>query len=385
MTNRENALAILRFGRYERLPVVHFGFWPETVEKWAAEGHLDGELARRFDYDCPAEAEVARLAGFDFGWGPAVKGEAGLFPPFEREVLETLEDGRIKVRDRSGAIVLEKPGTVSIPSEVGHTLEDRRSWDEEAEPRLRWTAERLDRAGLEREAALRASGGPPEGSAEDRPRGLWCGSLYGSIRDMLGVENCAYLAVDDEDLYREIIDRMGSLAYGLVDAGLGEADALGIRFDFGHFWEDICFKNGPLVSPAVFAELVGPWYRRIAERLGLSGVDLVSLDCDGLIDALLPVWLDNGVNVMFPIEVGTWRASLAPWREKFGRRVRGVGGMEKAVFSRDRPAVDAELERLRRLVDLGGFLPCPDHRIPPDAEWDLVRYYCDRFRAVFGA
>jgi uroporphyrinogen decarboxylase len=32
---------------------------------------------------------------------------------------------------------------------------------------------------------------------------------------------------------------------------------------------------------------------------------------------------------------------------------------------------------------LGGYLPCPDHRIAPDAEWNLVRYYCDRMRAVF--
>jgi len=102
-----------------------------------------------------------------------------------------------------------------------------------------------------------------------------------------------------------------------------------------------------------------------------------------MIDSLLPVWLENGVNVMFPIEVGTWKASIAPWREKYGKQVRGVGGMEKAVFSRDKKAVDNEIERLKALVDLGGFLPCPDHRIPPDALWDNVRYYCEAFRKAF--
>jgi hypothetical protein len=29
-------------------------------------------------------------------------------------------------------------------------------------------------------------------------------------------------------------------------------------------------------------------------------------------------------------------------------------------------------------------LPVPDHRIAPDAEFDNVRYYCDRIRKVFG-
>jgi uroporphyrinogen decarboxylase len=52
--------------------------------------------------------------------------------------------------------------------------------------------------------------------------------------------------------------------------------------------------------------------------------------------------------------------------------------MDKRVFAYDRSAVDAEIERLKPLIDLGGFIPCPDHRIAPDAIWDNVRYYCDK-------
>jgi uroporphyrinogen decarboxylase len=58
--------------------------------------------------------------------------------------------------------------------------------------------------------------------------------------------------------------------------------------------------------------------------------------------------------------------------------------MAKRVFARDRAAVDAEVERLRPLVELGGFIPCPDHRLPGDCKFDLVRYYADRMRKVFG-
>jgi uroporphyrinogen decarboxylase len=87
---------------------------------------------------------------------------------------------------------------------------------------------------------------------------------------------------------------------------------------------------------------------------------------------------------MFPIEVGTWNGNIAPWREKYGKELRGVGGMNKTVFARDRAAVDGEIERLKPLVELGGYIPCPDHRIAPDAEWDLVRHYCERMRETFG-
>jgi uroporphyrinogen decarboxylase len=140
-----------------------------------------------------------------------------------------------------------------------------------------------------------------------------------------------------------------------------------------------------LDSPAFFERTVGPHYARLVGLLKQHGIDIVSLDCDGKIDKLVPIWLRNGVNTMFPIEVGTWQASIRPWRELHGRALLGVGGMDKRVFARGRAAIDEEVERLRSLVELGGYLPCPDHRIAPDAEWDNVRYYCDRMRAVFGA
>jgi hypothetical protein len=206
------------------------------------------------------------------------------------------------------------------------------------------------------------------------------GSLYGHIRNWLTLEGSCYLLADDEALFTEIIDTCADLEYSYAKAVL----ETGARFDFAHFWEDICFKNGPLISPRVFAAKVGPHYRRLTDLVREYGIDIISLDCDGCIDALLPIWLENGVNTMFPIEVGTWGASIAPWRERYGPELRGVGGVNKNVFAQDFAAVDAEIERLRPLVDLGGYIPCPDHRLPPNAGWDNLRYFCDRMRAVFG-
>jgi hypothetical protein len=172
---------------------------------------------------------------------------------------------------------------------------------------------------------------------------------------------------------------VGDLCYRCVKTALES----GAKFDFAHFWEDICFKNGPLVRPSVFRAKVGPHYRRITDLVHRYGLNVVSLDCDGQIDALIPTWIENGVNTMFPIEVGTWGANIAPWRERYGRELRGVGGTSKVVFARDYAAIDAEIERLKPLVALGGFIPCPDHRLPPDAKWENVQYYCERMRATF--
>jgi uroporphyrinogen decarboxylase len=156
----------------------------------------------------------------------------------------------------------------------------------------------------------------------------------------------------------------------------------GVKFDYAHFWEDICFKNGPLINPSVFDELMGPWYRKITDLCYAYGIDIVSLDCDGKIDALIPTWVENGVNTMFPIEVGVRNASIAPWREQYGKELRGVGGMNKTVFAKDKAAVDAEVARLKELIKLGGFIPCPDHRIAPDAKFELVQYYCQKMHEL---
>jgi hypothetical protein len=371
MNNRERTSAVLHYHSYDRLPVVHFGFWTETLERWCAEGHVSREEIEGLGDGNPKELALTRKLGFDFNWQSMWGGNANLLPLFERRVLEEMPDGLQKVMTLWGKIEMEKPGVSSIPSEVDHLLKDRRSWEEHYLPKLQDAEQRVDVVGLRRMA---------EGPARTDPLGLHCGSLYGAIRDWIGIVGLSYLQADDPGLYGEIIDTLGGLCYRVVERIL----AVSADFDFGHFWEDICFKNGPLVAPEVFRERVGPHYARITRLLNARGIDLVSLDCDGCIDTLVPIWLDNEVNTMFPIEVGTWGASLAPWRARYGKALRGVGGMDKRVFSRDRAAVDAEIRRLKPLVDLGGYIPCPDHRIAPDAKWDNVRHYAERMRATFG-
>ena len=53
----------------------------------------------------------------------------------------------------------------------------------------------------------------------------------------------------------------------------------------------------------------------------------------------------NGVNTMFPIEVGTWHSSIGPWRARYGRELRGVGGMNKVGDATFDPDVFAAITR----------------------------------------
>lgn len=376
MNHRERVLAVLNYQSYDRLPVVHFGFWTETLEKWAQEGHISMEEALGWGDGNEIDRKLGARLGFDFNWSMGSFGVySHLLPRFESKVVASFPDGSRHILNADGVIILEKDDATSIPPEIEHLLKGRAEWQEHYLPRLQFSPARIN-VDPERIQAIRSG-------AWTFPIQVWAGSLYGYIRDWVGVVNLSYLQVDDPGLYVEMIDTLANLTVECLKKTLDQIPA-DIPLDYGHMWEDICFKSGPLVKPSVFREKIGPHYKRITDLLRGRGVNLVSLDCDGKIDALVPIWLENGVNVMYPIEVGTWNASIKPWREKYGRELRGVGGMDKRVFAYDYQAIDAEVERLKELVDLGGYIPCPDHRIPPDAKWDNVMYYTERLRKVFG-
>ena len=385
MNNSERARAILHYRDPDRLPLVHFGFLRDTLRTWAAQGHITEEQAEQWQDRNTVDKEITERLGFDCTWAKSrFHPITELLPPIEEQILEELPDGKRKVLTSDGAIVLQRDGVDTISAELDHTLKGRKEWEEIFLPRLRFCMERLTSTtvNIEGQPVPFTEGGLrllKQGEWKD-PYGLRCGSLYGVVRNWLGLVGSAYLQVDDPMLFDEVLDTMGELSYLCTQAAL-EIDA---PFDFGHFWEDIAFRSGPLINPKVLREKAGPHYRRIADLLNRHGIDIVSVDCDGRIDELVPIWLENGVNTMFPIEVGTWNANLRTWRQRYGKQVRGVGGMDKRIFAKDYAAVQGEVERLKLLVDMGGYIPCPDHRIPPDAKWQNVQFYCERMRCTFG-
>lgn len=284
-------------------------------------------------------------------------------------MLEQLPDGSRVIRDGGGLICKVKPGVTSIPAEIGTSLTDREAWETLYLPKLRMTSARVP---LE---SIRALPAPEE---RDIPLGLHLGALMGEMRNMLGVTQLSYLYADDEDLYREIVDTLCGLCYECAKLAL----ETGVSFDYGHFWEDICFKNGPLLSPDIFGELCAKHYRKRNDLCHQYGIDIISLDCDGVTEKLLPTWFENGVNTMFPIEVGVWGDQFEAARTKFGKGMLGVGGMDKTAFRKDKAAVDAEIERMKRLASLGGFIPCPDHRLMPGSSFELVQYYAEEIKKI---
>ncbi len=370
MTNRERAMNILHYKDVDRLPAVHFGYWWELLEEWAEQGKIPRELAEQ-NYDgSERDKELDKIIGWDFNWSCTAGGNQGLYPGFEQKVLEVLPDGSQRVQSWNGLIERVKPGVVSIPSEDDYLLKDREAFETLYRPKMQFTPERVNVEYFKKFNETRDW---------ERPIALNLGSVLGSIRDMVSVVGMSYLLYDeDEDLFADIVDTYAEMQYQCAKTIL----ETGAKFDFAHYWEDICFKNGPLLSPEIFDELCAKHYKKRNDLCHQYGIDVISLDCDGVTDKLLPTWFNNGVNTMFPIEIGVWGDQFEPARKKYGKGMLGVGGMDKTALRKDKAAVDVEIERLKRLASMGGFIPCPDHRLMPGTKFELVQYYAEEIKKI---
>ncbi|HOE66705.1 MAG TPA: uroporphyrinogen decarboxylase family protein [Candidatus Hydrogenedentes bacterium] len=352
MNSRELFHSVMHYGSFDRMPVWHWKGWPETETRWEREG-------------MPRNADQAAFLGVE-SLPPGIPCYNFLLPRFDEEVLEETDAFRI-FRQADGVVAQHFKGRSALPHYVDFTLKDRATWPE-YHRRLQPSPDRIPPDLDEVIARLVAT---------DLPLAIDVGSLAGWLRDWMGVENFCMTSVTDPDFIAEMAGAIADLVCWNLDQILPK-----VKVDIGWGWEDICFRSGPLVNPDLFRQAMAPGYRKIAEKLRSYGCDLYLVDCDGCIDLLLPIWLDCGVNVMFPLEIGAWNADPMAFRRQFGKDLRIIGGIDKLVLERGREAIDAEIERRKPLMADGGYIPLPDHLITPDTPLDQYRYYLDRLREL---
>jgi uroporphyrinogen decarboxylase len=351
-------LATLRFERVDRAPDYEFGAWEQTISRWHREGLPEECTGVWESINCYFHTD-------DVEYGPSPWVNVGLLPGFEHQVLEERGD-HIIVQDGDGAIAeMMRPELgASIPRYLRHSLETRADWEKIRDERL--NPDRPGRIPEDLDELCRKS------LDADYPISIWCGSIYGWLRNWMGVERISIAIAEEPEWVGEMMAHLTHLTLKLFERLAGKC-----RIDLGTWWEDMCFNKGPLVSPRWFAKYMVPQYRRVTGFLRREcGCAFNMLDCDGNIHALVPLWLEGGINVMFPVEAAHTNAYAI--REEFGNRVPIRGYFDKRALIAGREAIDREFERLRPLLEGGGFIPHTDHLVPPDVSWEDYCYYRER-------
>jgi len=355
MTDRDRFLATMRYQARDRAPFHEFPWptWPETAERWRREGGYDPQTT---DFGCDRWV-------IEYQW---------FFPhpPFERQVLA--EDYEyVTYVDPQGIVLKEfknnplssMPQFIRFPVETHQDF--RKFWRERMRPNID------ERIGQDWRREL--------GRHRDRDYLLvvladrW-GGFFGPLRNLVGVETLCTLFYDDPALVEDMMDADADFLIAMLGQILEATD-----IDVFGFWEDMAYKAGPLISPAMVRKYMLPRYRRVVDFGRRHGVHLFCLDTDGRMNSLIPVFMDAGIDILYPFEVQAGM-DVAAIRRKYGRDLRIWGGVDKRQLTCGFAEIDAEIHRHRELIAEGGFVPMLDHSAPPDIPYANYCYFMEQLK-----
>lgn len=380
---RERFLAIMNFERPDRSLLWEFGYWAGTIRRWYNEGlpkragipsreklpdgrgvYYNGLMGYVGD---PIDQDVKAYFGMDEG-ARRVPVNYYLCPPFEEQVLEDHGDWYLWV-DADGVTKHELKDRSTIPTVLDWPVSNRDDFERLRTERLRPDLE--DR--------LPENWAELVGEFNTRRYPLLLGGVqgfYGTLRRLMGPEKLLYMFYDNPDLLKEINSYLVDFWIQIYDHVLDE-----IEVDGALVWEDMCYKAGPLISPAMFREFMLPHYQKLTSFLRDCGVTTVLVDTDGNCGQLLPLFIEGGVTGVYPFEVAAGM-DIVEVRKAFPD-LQIIGGLDKRKVAVGRSQIDAELEaKVPFMTQRGGYISAVDHTTPPDVSWDNFVYYRSRLKEM---
>lgn len=359
MNDRDRFIAAVTGQPVDRPPYyLVWGPWQTTWQRWEQEGKPP-EIRDHRGFMDPDVSPIP----LPVNCGPCPPLTSGVVA--EDEVFYTFYDSwGIKRRDF-------KHG-VSMPEFLEFPVKNRRDWEEYREKYLDPSdPRRLEGDWREKARAWMEAGYPIQlGSYPDA-------GVFGPYRWLMGDEEGLVALRTMPDLAREIMDHITTLYLAVWEEVVKVA-----RVDVIHLWEDMCYKAGPLISPKMWAEFLGPNYRRIKAFADAHAIPVISVDTDGQPERIAGPMISAGVNLLLPLEVAAG-CDVNAWQTRFPG-LAYWGGIDKRALARDKSAIDRELERIRPAIARGRYIPDLDHLVPDDVSWENYEYYCERLKDMIG-
>lgn len=341
----------------DRPPLLEESPWALTAEYWRQQGMPEGVPPYLQECD-PLERTRTDL------W---------MLPRFEEKILAEDERSITQITDRGEVQRIMKPIGSGMPLHIRHPVQTRADW-EALKLRLQPDSGDRFRPDWDESCARWQSEGTTVvfGGTGRSP------SLFGYARELMGAESILLALYDDPGLVEDIMDTSADLTIAMVGR---TAERFPVRAMY--FWEDMAYRAGPLISPAMFRRFMTPRYRRMCDYARSRGIEIILVDSDGDIRQLIPLWLDAGLDGVYPLEVQAGMDVVA-LRKQYGDALVMKGGIDKRALAHGPAAIDAELERTMPVMEQGRYIPSLDHAVPPDVPYANMLYYWEKKKRMMG-
>jgi len=352
MNARERFRETMLFGKPDRLPFMEWMFyWPETVERWQEEG-------------LPVGVDFSQYFGYDpFAWLPV---NFNFVPAFERQVLEEDELTRL-VRDETGVLKREFKHGSAMPHYVEFPIKTRKDFLA--------LKDRLDASDPTRYVP-----GWDDYVAQlktrDYPVGLVSRGLLAFGRDFMEFTDLMMAFLDEKAWVVEMMDFHTEFMITLWEKAVSE-----VEVDLVVLGEDMAFKNGPMISPALARELMSPRYKRLTDFLKAHGVEVIIVDSDGDMRSLIPSFLEGGITGALPME-GAAGVNPVELRRQYPK-LQLIGGLDKLIVAQGGEVMERYVtETLEYMAPRLGYVPSFDHSVHPSTSLGVYKSYLALLRQL---
>lgn len=356
MNYRERYFNTMRFQCVDHPPLVLPGApWTATRKRWEKEGLPAG--ADLYDY---------------YGLEPAVDSHVGIdtsiYPPFEEKIIEETMEYIVKF-DRRGVKVRNFKDEMSMAEHLEYPIRSIES--------LSWLREKLDW-----NTPGRIRGNWLAKARDDRAKGemIYCngGMYFAFLNEAMGTDKLMLTYFDCPEFVHEINELQCKLCENTLNMVLPQ-----FKLDKIGYHEDMAYKNGSLISPEMFREFMTPYYKRIQDITNKYGIDMHVMDSDGDISELIPLWIECGINIVLPLEVAAGM-DVVKLRKEYGDSLAMIGGFDKRIMAAGKEEIKAEFDRIRPVIESGGYIPTCDHAVPPDVSFENYSYMVEILKNMYG-
>lgn len=190
-------------------------------------------------------------------------------------------------------------------------------------------------------------------------------------RALVGLCERPHLAKAAMDHYADYIE-------GLLVRALSE-----VKLDYAVLYEPIASNHAPVISPEMYRHFALPALRRVVECLERHGVEFRFMWSAGQVKALIPLWLDAGMNGLILNQAGQAGITYGALRREFGPELLFFGGVDWRSVANGPETTDMFLEReVRPVLEQGGYIPHLDDTVRAHMPLDHFRYYRRRLDAL---
>ncbi len=365
MNHHQRFLETMHFGFPDRVPFEPGGPRESTLAVWHEQGLPAGVHWQDCLFDLLAIPQARRSPQ------PALDVTFHLLPIFEERVLEH-RDGHTIVQDWMGAVteISDRYDYTYIRSAKDFVtrkwhrfpVQDRAGWRE----KIIWRYQvgdpgRFPADFSERCAAL---------AQREDVLFLSINGPFWQMREWLGFEQLCILFADDPAWIGEMVEFWSNYVLSMLERILAQTGVDHIQIN-----EDMAYKLHSMISPRMARRhLVPAWRAWIALIKARCPHAVVTIDSDGYIGELLPLFIEAGFDGTWPVEVAAGN-DLNAFRRAYGRNFAYGGGIDKRALAAGGAVMRAELQRVQPVLESGGYIPGCDHGVPPDISWpDFIDY-----------